>query len=113
MVIIYRNFKSSQMNTGYFTVLPVTYGRSTVFSRSKTFRHCIMEGRRCSESGINTTGATSGAGTAHPSGAPEFTPVFSGVCVVRSLIFCVVFCRSSLFGLLFFLSFFHCVVCPS
>jgi hypothetical protein len=23
---------------------------------------------------INTTGATGGAGTAHPSGAPEFTP---------------------------------------
>ena len=29
--------------------------------------------------------ATSGAGTAYPSGAPEFTPVFSGVCVTRSL----------------------------
>ena len=28
---------------------------------------------------INTTGAASGAGTAHPSGAPEFSPVFSGV----------------------------------
>jgi hypothetical protein len=25
----------------------------------------------------NSTGATSGAGTANPSGAPEFTPVFS------------------------------------
>ena len=25
---------------------------------------------------INTTGATSGAGTAYPSGAPEFTPGF-------------------------------------
>jgi hypothetical protein len=28
---------------------------------------------------INTTGATSGAGTAYPSGAPEFTPCFRGV----------------------------------
>jgi hypothetical protein len=27
---------------------------------------------------IKTTGATSGAGTVYPSGAPEFTPVFSG-----------------------------------
>ena len=27
---------------------------------------------------INTTGATSRVGTAYPSGAPEFTPVFSG-----------------------------------
>ena len=25
---------------------------------------------------VNTTGVTSGAGTAYPSGAPEFTPVF-------------------------------------
>ena len=29
---------------------------------------------------INTTGATSGAGTAYPSGAPVFTPVFTGLC---------------------------------
>ena len=27
----------------------------------------------------NTTDVTSGEGTAYPSGAPEFTPVFSGV----------------------------------
>jgi hypothetical protein len=40
---------------------------------------------------INTTGATSGARTAHPSGAPEFTPVFSGVRVTRSLVLCVCF----------------------
>jgi hypothetical protein len=40
---------------------------------------------------INTTGATSGAGTAYPSGAPEFTPIFSGVRVTRSLILCVWF----------------------
>ena len=36
-------------------------------------------------------GATSGAGTACPSGAPEFTPVFSGVRVARSLVLCVYF----------------------
>jgi hypothetical protein len=29
---------------------------------------------------------TIGAGTASPSGAPEFTPCFSGVCVTRSLV---------------------------
>jgi hypothetical protein len=28
-----------------------------------------------------------------PSGAPEFTPNFSGVRVARSLVFCVMFCR--------------------
>jgi hypothetical protein len=37
-----------------------------------------------------TTGVTSGTGTAYPSGAPEFTLVFSGVRVTRSLYFCVV-----------------------
>ena len=34
---------------------------------------------------------TSGAGTAYPSGAPEFTPIFNGVCVTRSLVLCVCF----------------------
>ena len=37
----------------------------------------------------HTTGRTSGAGTVYPSGAPEFTPVFSGVRVTRSLVVCV------------------------
>ena len=36
-------------------------------------------------------GATSGVGTAYPSGAPEFTPVFSEVRVSRSLVLCVCF----------------------
>jgi hypothetical protein len=40
---------------------------------------------------FNTTGATSGAETANPSEAPEFTPVFSGVRVTRSLVLCVCF----------------------
>ena len=58
---------------------------------------------------INTTGATSGAGTAYPSGASEFTPGFSGVRVTRSLALCFVdrclsFCTFS-FG--------HYVVCSS
>ena len=42
----------------------------------------------------NTTGVTCGWGSPYPSGAPEFTPAFSGVRVTRSLVFCVVFCRS-------------------
>ena len=37
------------------------------------------------------TGATSGAGIVYPSGAPEFTPGFSGVRVARSLDFCALF----------------------
>ena len=53
----------------------------------------------------NTTKVTSGAGTAYPSRAPEFTPC--GIRVVRSLVFCVVFrtyCLS-------FLSFFFWPLC--
>ena len=37
------------------------------------------------------TGATSGAGTAYPSGAPEFTPGVSGARVTRSLVLYVCF----------------------
>ena len=39
-------------------------------------------------------GATSGVGTAHPSGAPEFTTGFSWVRVTQSLVLSVIFCRS-------------------
>jgi len=37
--------------------------------------------------------ATGEAGTVYPSGPPEFTHGFIGVCVSQSLIFCVVFCK--------------------
>jgi hypothetical protein len=40
---------------------------------------------------FNTKDATSGTETSHLSGAPEFTPVSSGVHVARFLDFCVVF----------------------
>jgi len=39
-------------------------------------------------------GTTCVSGTDYPSGAPQFTPVRSGVRVDRPLVFCVVFCRS-------------------
>jgi len=57
------------------------------------------------------TGATSGVGTSHPSGAPEFTNGFSGVRAAKFLVFCVVFRRSLFvlspfyFGKLYCLSF--------
>jgi len=52
-------------------------------------------------------GVACGAGTSNPSGAPKFTPRFSGVHVARSLVFCSVFCRS-------LLAFFrHDIVYPS
>jgi hypothetical protein len=37
---------------------------------------------------------TIGTGTAYPSRAPEFIPVFNGVRVLRSLVFCIVLFRS-------------------
>jgi len=44
----------------------------------------------------NTTGVSSGTGTAYPSGAPEFTPDLSGVHVVQ---FCITpVCPSSIYG---------------
>jgi len=55
--------------------------------------------------------SASRAGTAYPSGAPESTPVFSGVRVTRSLVYCVVFCRS-LFSFCPF-SFGYCIICPA
>ena len=42
----------------------------------------------------NMASTTIGAGTAYPSGAPEFTPGVCGVRVARSLALCVLFCRS-------------------
>jgi hypothetical protein len=55
-------------------------------------------------------GSTCEAVVAYPSGSSEFTPVFSKVRVVRSLVLCVVFCRS-LFVLLSF--FFWSLCCLS
>ena len=44
----------------------------------------------------NATGATSGAGTANPSGAHEFIPCFSGVCVTQSFVkHCLYICSFS------------------
>jgi len=48
-----------------------------------------------------TTGATSGAGNAYPSGAPDHTPDLGGVRVTRSLVLCVVFCRFVLLSYFF------------
>ena len=55
---------------------------------------------------VYTTGATSGPGTANPSGAHEFTPSFSGVLVIIFSVlcmFCLSFCP---------FSFDHCYICP-
>ena len=52
---------------------------------------CTTYHRICNQ--INTTGATSGTGTAYPSGAHEYIPGFSQVRVTPSLVLCVMFCR--------------------
>jgi len=51
---------------------------------------------------VNAMGATSGAGTAYPSGAPEITPGFQWVRVARSLVLCVIFFVWPLCYLFFF-----------
>ena len=56
-------------------------------------------------------GATSGAETAYPSGAPSSPPVFSGVRVTQSLVLCVCFVDRCLSFCTF--TFGHCVVCSS
>jgi len=66
--------------------------------------HCVCNN-------INTTGATSGAGTVYLCEAPKFTPVFSGVCVTRSLVLYVCFVDRCLSFCTF--SFGHCVFCSS
>jgi len=60
---------------------------------------------------MNTTGASSGAGTAYPSGAQKFTHVYSGVRVTRSVVLCVCFVDRCLSFCTF--SFGHCVVSSS
>ena len=59
----------------------------------------------------DTTGATSGAGTAYPSGHLGSSTVLSGVRVTRSLVLCVCFVDRCLSFCTF--SFGHCVVCSS
>jgi hypothetical protein len=62
------------------------------------FANSLM--KSCGKLESNMTYATSGTGTAYPSRAPEFTPVFFYVvCVAQFLFFSVVFC-GSLFVLL-------------
>jgi hypothetical protein len=61
---------------------------------------------------FSTTDSTSGEGTAYPSGAPAFTPGFSGVRIPRSLVFmqffvdrCLSICSVSFVVLSVFLRF--------
>jgi len=51
---------------------------------------------------INTSCATSGAGTAHPFGAPEFTPGFSWSSCYSIFSFICMFCRTLFIFLYFF-----------
>ena len=60
---------------------------------------------------VQALSISSGAGTAYPSGAHEFRPVFSGVHVTRSLVLYVCFVDRCLFFCTFSVG--HCVVCSS
>ena len=80
---------------------------STCHKHFPVFSSFMIYRRVCIKSTM--TGSTSGAGTPCPSGAPEFTPVFSGFRVAQFFVFCVMFCR-----LLFvLLSFFWFIVLSS
>jgi hypothetical protein len=64
-----------------------------VFKRLQAFRRydiirffIYLRKLRDNDVFFNTTGVTSGAGTAYPSGTPEVTPVLSGVRTTRSLV---------------------------
>ena len=61
---------------------------------------------------ICNQGATSGAGTAYPSGAPEFTPGFQWRFVLLNLQFYVYVLQIFVCLFVLFL-FYHCVVCSS
>jgi hypothetical protein len=60
-----------------------------------------------------TVGATSGVGTAYPSGASEYASLFSKVRVAQSLVFCVLLCGSLFFCLPFFFWPLHCLTFDS
>ena len=49
---------------------------SFLFNRQDMYRTVSNTESLILETGTSMTGATSGAGTAYPSGAPEFTPGF-------------------------------------
>jgi hypothetical protein len=54
--------------------ISVSQMTTDMFHLSQTLSSFVTYYRVCNH--INTTGATSGAGTAYPSGASEFTPSF-------------------------------------
>jgi hypothetical protein len=70
---------------------------------TQTISHFTVTRYAKSYLNVDATDVTSGAGTAYPSGAPEFTPPYSGVRVFLSVLFvecfvdrCLSFCPFSL-----------------
>jgi len=63
----------------------------TTLSVNETDRHDILAIVLNVALTFITTDVTSGAGTAYPSGTPEFTPGFKGFRVTRSLVLCLCF----------------------
>jgi hypothetical protein len=81
----------------------------TVVKTMNNLNVCSAHSYLYPQSRFNTTGATSAAVTAYTSGAPEFTPVFSGIRVNRYLVLYVCFFDRYLSLCPF--PFGHCVVC--
>ena len=73
--------------------------------KAMLLEHVMTYQRACNK--MNTTDVTCETGTDQMSSRP----VFSGVCVARSLVFCVVFCRLMCVFCPF--SFGRCIICPS
>ena len=78
----------------------------TVVKTMNNMNDCSARSYLYPRSRFNTTGTTSATGTAYPSGAPDFTPVFSGIRVNRYLALYVCFVYRCVSFYLF-----SCVVC--
>ena len=77
-------------------------------TKQNDFRHKNTNtGPDLERSTFNTRGVASGAGTAYPSGTPEFIPACNRVRVTRSFALSCMFCRS----LFVLLSFFFWPLC--
>jgi hypothetical protein len=96
-------FKSIERTMEIVRFIYQSVHNQTQLYYTRSTEHLFMSFNR------NTTGATGGAGTAHPSGSPEFTPVFQlgSNCSIFS------FLCSILYIIVCSFSFGHCNVCPS
>jgi hypothetical protein len=96
----------------YLKIVEISIGKHSIFQYNIWNCSNLILWDSLKES-LNSDGQQlqSGTGNAHPSGTPEFTPVFSRVRVTRSLVLCVCFVDRCFSFCPFYFG--HCVVCPS